>query len=729
MGFLRGFNFGGGGEENKGDQQLLETKLLASCARPTSTSSSFPMASSIQENSNQLEHQQQQHHHQIQDQHHHHQQQQIQYGMMQSSSSNIPAGNFISNKDGGAAYDLGELDQALFLYLDGQSQDHHNPSVNHVHHQNQRHPHQNNSSSGMRPPTLNIFPSQPMHVEPSSTQREGNRKGPTTSSSEQEGPKTPDPKTLRRLAQNREAARKSRLRKKAYVQQLETSRIKLTQLEQELQRARSQGMFLGGGLVGGEQQNLPVGINNISSDAAVFDMEYARWLEEHHRLMCELRAAVQEHLPENELRLFVDNCLAHYDEVLNLKGMVAKTDVFHIVSGMWKSPAERCFMWMGGFRPSDVIKTGRNRMEWDWTGRDGTGRDGTEREHRCPRMGTRRKKETERVVSGGEAERKFTQNSSHGTVRSTRFRRTKHETERLVRLCSVPSHIILNQIEPLTEQQLLGIYGLQQSTQETEEALSQGLEALNQSLSETITSDSLSCPPNMANYMGHMAIAMNKLSTLEGFVRQADNLRQQTIHRLQQILTTRQAARCLLAIAEYFHRLRALSSLWMARDMVILAANADQENSGKKKRKELIKKIVHLTTGIEDGLVGAYVLMSSCEVDTEEKARVLKLETQNVQVALALLHGCLRACPPVRPTTTAVSQKPIWLITEDVALLEGWVRVTHDPIMENETTGQQMWKNIHTKFVEKIQGKTQMWFNLHNNNKAFIKHKCWNVVK
>ena len=37
------------------------------------------------------------------------------------------------------------------------------------------------------------------------------------------------------------------------------------------------------------------------------------------------------------------------------------------------------------------------------------------------------------------------------------------------------------------------------------------------------------------------------------------------IHRLHQILTTRQAARCFLAIAEYFHRLRALSSLWLAR--------------------------------------------------------------------------------------------------------------------------------------------------------------------
>lgn len=85
-------------------------------------------------------------------------------------------------------------------------------------------------------------------------------------------------------------------------------------------------------------------------------MEYARWLEVHHRLMCELRAAVQEHLPENELRLYVDNCLAHYDEIMNLKGMVAKTDVFHLVSGLWKSPAERCFLWLGGFRPSELIK-------------------------------------------------------------------------------------------------------------------------------------------------------------------------------------------------------------------------------------------------------------------------------------------------------------------------------------------------------------------------------------
>lgn len=85
-------------------------------------------------------------------------------------------------------------------------------------------------------------------------------------------------------------------------------------------------------------------------------MEYSRWLEEHHRLMCELRNALTEHFPENELRMYVDNCVSHYDEIMNLKAMLLKSDVFHLVSGTWKTPAERCFIWMGDFRPSEIIK-------------------------------------------------------------------------------------------------------------------------------------------------------------------------------------------------------------------------------------------------------------------------------------------------------------------------------------------------------------------------------------
>ncbi|KAJ0045064.1 hypothetical protein Pint_05220 [Pistacia integerrima] len=195
-----------------------------------------------------------------------------------------------------------------------------------------------------------------------------------------------DQKTLRRLAQNREAARKSRLRKKvyytsnsytcwkemygsylggfmvlfsvivkltdlilrAYVQQLESSRLKLTQLEQELQRARQQGIFISSS---GDQAHSMSG-----NGAMAFDVEYARWLEEHNKQINELRSAVNSHASDTELRIIVDGIMAHYDEIFRLKSNAAKADVFHLLSGMWKTPAERCFLWLGGFRSSELLK-------------------------------------------------------------------------------------------------------------------------------------------------------------------------------------------------------------------------------------------------------------------------------------------------------------------------------------------------------------------------------------
>ena len=85
-------------------------------------------------------------------------------------------------------------------------------------------------------------------------------------------------------------------------------------------------------------------------------MEYARWLEDDHRHMSELRTGLQAHLSDNDLRIVVDSYISHYDEIFQLKGVAAKSDVFHLITGMWASQAERCFLWMGGFRPSDLIK-------------------------------------------------------------------------------------------------------------------------------------------------------------------------------------------------------------------------------------------------------------------------------------------------------------------------------------------------------------------------------------
>lgn len=87
-----------------------------------------------------------------------------------------------------------------------------------------------------------------------------------------------------------------------------------------------------------------------------FELEYTRWKEEHQKLINDLRSGVNSQLGDNDLRVLVDAVMSHYDEIFRLKGIGTKVDVFHMLSGMWKTPAERFFMWLGGFRSSELLK-------------------------------------------------------------------------------------------------------------------------------------------------------------------------------------------------------------------------------------------------------------------------------------------------------------------------------------------------------------------------------------
>ncbi|XP_075654284.1 transcription factor TGA1-like isoform X1 [Castanea sativa] len=291
---------------------------------------------------------------------------------------------------------------------------------------------------------------------------------------DQEASKPAD-KVLRRLAQNREAARKSRLRKKAYVQQLETSRLRLIQLEQEVERARHQGLLLAGGL---DASHLGFS-GTVNSGITAFEMEYGHWVEEQNKQIGDLRTALNAHISDVELRMLVENGLEHYTKFFRMKGSAASADVFYVMSGMWKSSAERFFSWIGGFRPSDLLK------------------------------------------------------------------------------------VLLPQLDPMTEQQVMEVYNLQQSCQQAEDALTQGMEKLQQTLAQTVAPGRLVEDSYLP--LQHMASAMEKLESLVGFVMQADHLRQEALQQMYRILTVRQAARGLLALGEYFQRLRALSSLWATR--------------------------------------------------------------------------------------------------------------------------------------------------------------------
>ncbi|CAN8234072.1 unnamed protein product [Cochlearia groenlandica] len=286
-------------------------------------------------------------------------------------------------------------------------------------------------------------------------------------------------KMKRRLAQNREAARKSRLRKKAYVQQLEESRLKLSQLEQELEKVKHQVSYAityvsSTSFLFIIYVTYSIPFVSISTRIVTFEMEYSHWLEEQSKRVSEIRRALQANTSETELKILVDICLNHYAKLFRMKTDAAKADVFYLISGMWRSSTERFFHWIGGFRPSELL------------------------------------------------------------------------------------NVVMPYVEPLSDEQILEVRNLQQSSQQAEDALSQGIDKLQQSLSENIVTDS-------TDYTPHMSAALENLEALEGFVNQADHLRQQTLQQMAKILTTRQAARGLLVLGEYLYRLRALSTLWTAR--------------------------------------------------------------------------------------------------------------------------------------------------------------------
>lgn len=80
--------------------------------------------------------------------------------------------------------------------------------------------------------------------------------------------------------------------------------------------------------------------------------------------------------------------------------------------------------------------------------------------------------------------------------------------------------MLIAQLDPLTEPQLIGMCNLRRSSEQTEEALVQGLQQLQQSLADAVGASPLSDGANVANYTALMSLALHRLDTLESFYRQ-----------------------------------------------------------------------------------------------------------------------------------------------------------------------------------------------------------------
>ncbi|XP_024976941.1 transcription factor TGA3 [Cynara cardunculus var. scolymus] len=279
-------------------------------------------------------------------------------------------------------------------------------------------------------------------------------------------------KLQRRLAQNREAARKSRLKKKAYVQELESGRLKLAKLEHEIERTRQQGAYV-------DLSNTVHGLlsGNFDSGIAIFETKYDLWVVEQHKKESQLMAILQTDVNDVELRVVVDGVVNHYHDLFQMKADAAKSDAFNLLYGTWRSPVERLFQWLGGFRPSEVLYT---LMPW---------------------------------------------------------------------------------FEPLTDTQVVNLSKLRHTCRQAEDALTQGIDKLEQTLAQGVGINMT----EGGSYGIQMKSAMEGLEALENFLNQADHLRYRTLQQMSRILTVRQAARGLVALGEYFQRLRVLNSLWSSR--------------------------------------------------------------------------------------------------------------------------------------------------------------------
>lgn len=86
-----------------------------------------------------------------------------------------------------------------------------------------------------------------------------------------------------------------------------------------------------------------------------------RWSEQHSRLVFEIRSAINDDhdhvIGGDKLRLIINTIMKHSSEVFEMKTRAANVEVFNNVgSAIWCTTAERDLLWIGGFRPSELLQ-------------------------------------------------------------------------------------------------------------------------------------------------------------------------------------------------------------------------------------------------------------------------------------------------------------------------------------------------------------------------------------
>lgn len=79
---------------------------------------------------------------------------------------------------------------------------------------------------------------------------------------------------------------------------------------------------------------------------------YSSWVNTQEELLKNLQEALDSDMREPELFQEVKKVAEHYENYYDAKQSASHQDVLQTVTASWRSPLEKAFLWLGGWRPS-----------------------------------------------------------------------------------------------------------------------------------------------------------------------------------------------------------------------------------------------------------------------------------------------------------------------------------------------------------------------------------------
>ncbi|XP_071715682.1 TGACG-sequence-specific DNA-binding protein TGA-2.1-like isoform X2 [Rutidosis leptorrhynchoides] len=148
-------------------------------------------------------------------------------------------------------------------------------------------------------------------------------------------------------AKSAESSKRTRDRQKAYIEQIE--------LLMQQQRKHIESLI--------KEQNEAKKCVDSKADITNFGQIYRDWSYKFDNLIASLQRQMYLNSNPDHISPVIQLLNDHYLELLTTKKNAAKICVMSIINVTWMSPTLSCVMWIGGIRPSDIIKIILNHIE------------------------------------------------------------------------------------------------------------------------------------------------------------------------------------------------------------------------------------------------------------------------------------------------------------------------------------------------------------------------------